>query len=118
VGAHTFHIGGAGGNAAGIMAAAGERLRVAFAADTFDHFRSHGLRYISNPPGNAARVHQHLPIGAGDVDWGAFFGGLKANGFFDRADSLIVSNVFAEDENADVVSRFQRETIEARIAAL
>ena len=26
----------------------------------FDHRRSHGLRYISNPPGNAARVHQHL----------------------------------------------------------
>ncbi len=78
-----------------------------YTADTFDHRRSHGLRYISNPPGNAARIHQHLAIGAGDVDWGELFGTLGAIGYLDRDDALLVSNVFAEDETADEVSRFQ-----------
>jgi myo-inositol catabolism protein IolH len=108
VGSHTFHY---GDNAAGIMAAAGAKLGTAYVADTFDHTRSHGLRYISNPPGNAARVHQHLRLGDGDVDWDAYFAGLAANGFLDRDDSILVSNVFAEDEDADAVSRFQLDAI-------
>ena len=78
-----------------------------YTADTFDHTRSHGLRYISNPPGNAARVHQHLAIGDGDVDWTELFDTLRAIGYLDREDALIVSNVFAEDERADEVSAFQ-----------
>ena len=39
--------------------------------------RSHGLRSISNPPGNASRVHHHLSIGAGDVDLDELFGTLR-----------------------------------------
>jgi myo-inositol catabolism protein IolH len=31
-----------------------------------------GLRYIVNPPGSPARVHQHLDIGQGEVDWEVF----------------------------------------------
>jgi myo-inositol catabolism protein IolH len=115
VGSHTFHY---GDNPEGIMASAGTTLGTAYVADTFDHNRSHGLRYISNPPGNAARVHQHLRLGDGDVDWDGFFAGLAANGFFDRDDSILVSNVFAEDENAESVSRYQLETITRRIAAV
>ncbi|MCU1407680.1 MAG: protein iolH [Glaciihabitans sp.] len=112
VGSHTFHY---GNNPSGIMAAAGAKLGTAYVADTFDHTRSHGLRYISNPPGNTARVHQHLRLGDGDVDWDGFFAGLAGNGFFDRDDSILVSNVFAEDEDAENVSRFQLETITAHI---
>ena len=108
VGSHTFHM---GSDPVSIMAAAGSKLGTAYVADTFDHHRSHGLRYITNPPGNAVRVHQHLRIGDGDVDWNQFFDGLAANGFFDREDSILVSNVFAEDENAQEVSRFQLDTI-------
>ena len=114
VGSHTFHY---GNNPEGIMAAAGPKLGTAYVADTFDHNRSHGLRYISNPPGNTARVHQHLKLGDGDVNWDGFFASLAANGFFDRDDSILVSNVFAEDENAHAVSRFQLETIQRHIAA-
>lgn len=114
VACHTFHY---GGDMAGIMAAAGQSLGLVHIADTFDHRRSHGLRYISNPPGNAARVHQHLKIGDGDVDWDGFFGGLHGLGFFDRDDTVAVSSVFAEDEAVDSVSRYQREQIRARIAA-
>ena len=54
-----------------------------------DHHRSHGLRYITKPPGNAARVHQHLKIGDGDINWEEFFGGLAEIGFYDRPDTVV-----------------------------
>ncbi|WP_298586579.1 sugar phosphate isomerase/epimerase [uncultured Kocuria sp.] len=111
---HTFHMADA---PLEIMAAVGDRLRVVHVADSMDHHRSHGLRYITNPPGSAARVHQHLKIGDGDVDWDEFFGGLAANGFLDREESVMVSSVFAENENAMEVSRYQLEQMTERAAA-
>ena len=114
VASHTFHY---GNDASRILAAAGTRLGAAYTADTFDHTRSHGLRYITNPPGNPARVHQHLRMGDGDVDWAELFGALDQIGFFDRDDALIVSNVFADDENWEEVSRFQLQAINDGVAA-
>ncbi|WP_312183152.1 sugar phosphate isomerase/epimerase [Arthrobacter sp.] len=108
VAAHSFHMKDDPGE---IMAAVGDRLRVVHVADTMDHHASHGLRYITNPPGTPVRVHQHLRIGDGDVDWQEFFGGLAENGFLDRPDSIMVSSVFAENENAVEVSRFQLRTM-------
>ena len=104
VGSHTFHY---GNRAATLIPELGERLGAVYAADTYDHTRSHGLRYISNPPGNAARVHQHLEIGDGDVDWTELFDTLRATGFLDRDDAILVSNVFAEDERAEASARSQ-----------
>ena len=57
------------------------------------------------------RVHQHLKIGDGDVNWEEFFGGLKEIGFLDRDDTVMVSSVFAEDDHAAEVSRYQLETM-------
>jgi myo-inositol catabolism protein IolH len=94
-----------------IMRAAGDKLRLVHVADTMDHHRSHGLRYITNPPGNPVRVHQHLKIGDGDIDWDEFFGGLGEIGFYDRPDTVMVSSVFAEDETAHDVSRYQLKTM-------
>jgi myo-inositol catabolism protein IolH len=108
VASHTFHY---GDRAATLLPELGDRLGAVYTADTFDHHRSHGLRYISNPPGNAARVHQHLRIGDGDVDWAELFSTLRATGYLDREDALLVSNVFAEDENADEVSRYQLDRL-------
>ncbi|MFD5598653.1 sugar phosphate isomerase/epimerase family protein [Leucobacter sp. NPDC058333] len=104
VAAHTFHY---GDRAASLIPQLGDRLGAVYAADTFDHTRSNALRYITNPPGNAVRVHQHLAIGDGDVDWGELFEALTQFGYLDRPDALIVSNVFAEDERADEISRYQ-----------
>jgi myo-inositol catabolism protein IolH len=56
-------------------------------------------------------VHQHLRIGDGDVDFDELFATLRAAGYLDRVDALIVSNVFAEDETADDVSRFQLQRL-------
>ena len=108
VASHTFHY---GDRAESLIPELGDRLGAVYAADTFNHHRSHGLRYISNPPGNASRVHQHLAIGDGDVDFETLFGLLRTSGYLDREDALIVSNVFAEDENADEVSRAQLQRL-------
>jgi myo-inositol catabolism protein IolH len=112
VGSHTFHY---GNDPEGILTAAGSRLGAVYVADTFDHQRSHGLRYITNPPGNPARVHQHLRLGDGDVDWGKLFRALGQTGFLHREDALIVSNVFAEDEDWEAVSRYQLQAIRERL---
>ncbi|AMM22275.1 protein iolH [Frondihabitans sp. PAMC 28766] len=111
VACHTFHY---GDQSDAIFEAAGQSIGLVHIADTYDHHRSHGLRYITNPPGNPARVHQHLPIGRADVDWDQFFGGLGGLGFWDRDDTVAVSSVFAEDENADEVSRYQLAEIKRR----
>ena len=108
VACHTYHM---GGDMTEIMRAAGSKLRLVHVADTMDHHRSHGLRYITNPPGNPARVHQHLKIGDGDVNWDEFFGGLAEIDFYNRPDTVMVSSVFAEDENAHEVSRYQLKTM-------
>ncbi|OIH98178.1 sugar phosphate isomerase/epimerase [Curtobacterium sp. MCBA15_001] len=108
VACHTFHY---GGNMDEVIDAAGDSLQLVHVADAYDHHRSHGLRYITNPPGNPVRVHQHLPVGQGDVDFDAFWAALDRVGFSSRPDTVAVSSVFAEDEHADEVSRFQLDTI-------
>jgi myo-inositol catabolism protein IolH len=113
VGSHTFHY---GDRATTLIPALGDRLGSVYVADSFDHHRSHGLRYITNPPGNAVRVHQHLRVGDGDVDWKELFGVLARTGYLDRDDAIICSNVFAEDETAHETSVYQLETIRTLIA--
>jgi myo-inositol catabolism protein IolH len=62
-------------------------------------------------------VHQHLRIGAGDVDWDGFFGGLAEIGFYDSPDTVMCNSVFAEDENAHDMARYQLTTMRERVAA-
>ncbi|MFV0427042.1 MAG: sugar phosphate isomerase/epimerase family protein [Beutenbergiaceae bacterium] len=108
VASHTFHY---GDRATTLIPELGERLGAVYAADSYDHRRSHSLRYITNPPGSTARVHQHLKIGDGDVDWVELFTALHHGGYLDHPDALVVSNVFAEDEAADEVSRYQLQKV-------
>jgi len=105
---HTFHM---GGDVTAILEHAGELVTHLHVADTFDHRASSGLRYILNPPGTPARVHQHLDIGQGEVDWEAFFGTLGRMKF----DGIMTVCVFAWEERARESSTFMREEIERRI---
>ena len=113
VASHTFHM---GNQPAEILEVAKGRVGIVHMSDTMDHTASHGLRYITNPPGNAVRVHQHLRIGAGDVNFDEMFKGLKNNGFLDNPNSIMCSSVFAENENAREMSIYQREAIEKLVA--
>jgi myo-inositol catabolism protein IolH len=90
---HTFHM---GGDMEGIMRDAGPLLTHLHIADSFDHRASSGLRYILNPPGTPARVHQHLDIGQGEVDWDQFFGTLADLDF----DGIATVCVFSWEERA------------------
>jgi myo-inositol catabolism protein IolH len=104
---HTFHQ---GGNMVEILEYAGDKLTHLHVADSFDHRGSGGLRYIVNPPGSTARVHQHLDIGQGEVNWDDFFGTLDRVGF----DGIMTACVFAWEEKAHESCRFMREEIDRR----
>src|SRR5215216_6388135 len=111
---HTFHM---GGNLAQIMTYAGSLLTQVHLADSFDHRASSGLRYIVNPPGSTARIHQHLDIGQGEVDWDLFFATLGELGFGDREDTIMTSCVFAWEDRARDSTTYMRETINKYIEA-
>ncbi len=102
---HTFYF---GDDMAQMIREAAPVLAHVHVADTFNHKASSGLRYIVNPPGSQARVHQHLNIGQGEVDWDVFFGTLAEVGF----DGIMTACVFAWEEKAVESSRFMRQEIQ------
>ncbi|MFE8017872.1 sugar phosphate isomerase/epimerase family protein [Streptomyces antibioticus] len=106
---HTFHI---GNDAPGIIRYAGDLLTHVHLADAFDHTASSGNRYILNPPGTPARVHQHLDMGEGEVDFDELFRELRANGF----DGTLTACVFAWEERAEESSLFMRDKIGEYVA--
>jgi myo-inositol catabolism protein IolH len=97
-----------GGDISGVLEYAGDLLTHLHVADSFDHRASSGLRYIVNPPGSPVRVHQHLDIGQGEVNWEEFFGTLGRLGF----DGIMTVCVFAWEDRARESSVFMREQIE------
>jgi myo-inositol catabolism protein IolH len=101
---HTFHQ---GGDLAAVIRHAGPLLTQVHIADSFDHRGSSGLRYIVNPPGSTARVHQHLDIGQGEVDWDLFFQTLTEVGF----DGIATVCVFAWEERAEDSARYNLSQI-------
>jgi len=98
-------------DAATIISAAAEKVRYVHLADAFDHTASNGLRYITNPPGNPVRVHQHMEMGRGEVDYDAVFAALASVGF----DGVISSCVFGFEEDARGISERQRDKAAALI---
>ena len=107
---HTFHL---GDDIGAMIAYAAPVLRQVHIADVLNHRASSGLRYIVNPPGSTARVHQHLDIGQGEVDFDACFRALRAVGF----DGILTSCVFAWEERAVESSRFMLERIRHHLDA-
>jgi myo-inositol catabolism protein IolH len=98
---HAFHQ---GHDPATVIEAAGEKVRYVHLADAWNHLTSNGLRYILNPSG-PARVHQHMEMGMGEVDYDAVFSALAAVEF----DGVISSCVFGWEEDARGVSERQRD---------
>jgi myo-inositol catabolism protein IolH len=107
---HIFHM---GGEIAGLMDYAGDLMTHLHVADTFDQRASSGLRYILNPPGTPARIHQHLDIGQGEVDWDEFFGTLEKLKF----DGIMTVCIFAWEERARESSLHNLEEIRRRTAS-
>jgi myo-inositol catabolism protein IolH len=92
---HTFHM---GNEITAMLTYAAPVLSHVHLADTFDHRKG---RYIVNPLGSSVRVHQHLNIGEGEVDWEATFAGLSAVGF----NGVMTSAVFGCEDRAVESSR-------------
>jgi myo-inositol catabolism protein IolH len=99
---HAFHQ---GHDSETIIEAAGDKVRYVHLADAWNHLTSNGLRYISNPPGNTTRVHQHMEMGRGEVDFDAVFAALAAVQF----DGVVSSCVFGWEEDAGGISERQRD---------
>ena len=91
---HTFYF---GDDTKAMLRECADVLAHVHVGDTFNHKASSGLRYILNPPGTQARVHQHLNIGQGEVPWDDFFGTLAEVGF----DGIMTACVFAWEDKAD-----------------
>ena len=113
---HTFHQSERpGGDIAGIMRYAGRPAHPGARGRLVRLPGLRGLRYIVNPPGSTARIHQHLDIGQGEVDWDEFFGTLGELGFGRRDETIMTVCVFAWEERARDSARVNRERIEQAV---
>jgi len=80
---------------------AAPKLTHVHVADCYYHRANVGNRYIVNPPGVDARVHQHNEIGHGDIDWDQTFAALRDVTF----DGIAAVWVFGWEEDADAIHR-------------
>jgi myo-inositol catabolism protein IolH len=84
---HTFTM---GGDMRSMIEYSSDVLAHVHVADTFRPQRT-----IVNPPGDW-RIHQHLDVGQGEVDWTEFFAALRRVGF----DDVMTVTVFAWEDRA------------------
>jgi myo-inositol catabolism protein IolH len=98
--AHTFFYDNGKGDVAGMLEYAGQDLKHVIVADTRNQ-AANCCRYIVNPPGVSATVHQHVGIGEGDVDFDAFFKTLRKMDFGKRPDTIASVSLFGYPEKMD-----------------
>ncbi len=104
---HAFHLSDGKGDVERMIRDSAPKLREVHVADALNHRANDGNRYIVNPPGVDARVHQHNEIGNGDVDWDEFFGTLRDLAF----DGVATVCVFGWEEDADAINRRMLERV-------
>jgi len=112
--AHTFYYDDGKGDIAAMFEYARSKLKHVNIADTYNHKASSGLRYIVNPPGINATIHQHLDIGQGEINWDVFFSKLREMKF----DGIATVAVFAWEDRADESSRFMLERVTKELGEL
>lgn len=108
---HTFHLSAGAGDVGRMLRYAAPKLRHVHIADCYDHTANVGNRYILNPPGVDARIHQHSEIGHGEVPWEEFFSTLRDL----RFDGIATVCVFGWEEQADDVHRRMLERVTAEL---
>lgn len=81
-GAHTFFYDNGKGDVKSMMNYAGDDLSHVLFADTMNH--TIDCRYIVNPPGVDATIHQHLGFGEGEVNIDGMLKTLKEMDFANR----------------------------------
>jgi myo-inositol catabolism protein IolH len=108
---HAFHLSDGAGDVRRMIDYAGARVQHVHIADCYNHRANVGNRYIINPPGVDARIHQHNEIGHGDLDWAEFFGALRDSDF----DGVATVCVFGWEEDADDIHRRMLERVKAEL---
>lgn len=79
---HGFFYDKGGGDVRRMLEYAGDSLSHVLFADTMN--QTIDCRYIVNPPGVNATIHQHLAMGEGEVDFAGIFETLRQTGFAKR----------------------------------
>jgi myo-inositol catabolism protein IolH len=110
---HAFHLSDGAGDVRRMLKYAGSKVRHLHIADCYNHRANVGNRYIVNPPGVDARVHQHNEIGDGDLDWTQLFDTLREMQF----DGIATVCVFGWEERADEIHRRMLDRVKAELGA-
>ncbi|WIK65430.1 sugar phosphate isomerase/epimerase family protein [Gleimia hominis] len=110
---HTFHLSDGAGDVERMLRYAGPKLKAVHVADVYNHKINDGNRYIINPPGVDARVHQHNEIGDGEVPWDELFATLRDMKF----DGVLTVCMFGWIEKADEANVRMRERLEKEFSA-
>ncbi|MFM1263001.1 sugar phosphate isomerase/epimerase [Yersinia enterocolitica] len=115
---HTFFYDKGKGDVASMLKYAGEDLSHVLIADTMNHTKH--CRYIVNPPGVDAVIHQHIGIGEGEVDFPTLFQTLRDMDFANRTfkvggESIITTSLFGYPEKMVHQVVATRERIEREL---
>ncbi|MCS4269616.1 MULTISPECIES: sugar phosphate isomerase/epimerase family protein [Raoultella] len=117
---HTFFYDKGKGDVKSMLEYAGSDLSHVLLADTMNHTLP--CRYIVNPPGVNAAIHQHLGMGEGEVDFDGIFQALRDMDFAKRTfkvggESIITASLFGYPEKMNVQAVETRERIEKELLA-
>jgi myo-inositol catabolism protein IolH len=115
---HTFFYDKGKGEVANMLRYAGECLSHVLIADTMNHTKN--CRYILNPPGVDAAIHQHIGVGEGEVDFTALFTTLRDMELAGRhlnigGEAIVTASLFGYPEKMRYQAVETRELIEREL---
>ncbi|WP_426817135.1 sugar phosphate isomerase/epimerase family protein [Winslowiella sp. 2C04] len=115
---HTFFYDKGKGDVKSMLEYAGDDLSHVLIADTMNHTKH--CRYIVNPPGVDATIHQHVGVGEGEVDFDTLFKTLRETDFATRSykvggEPIIAASLFGYPEKMKYQAVETRELIEREL---